>query len=319
MTIASHLIAEAKGVDIRLAAERFTALRRATATEFVAACPVCRGTDRFGVNTRKQVFNCRGCEAKGDVIDLMRFAEEIGFREAVDRLTGGDMRPARPARAPGSADEVRDVERNRRLALEIWSQAESIRSSRLAQRYLIERREIDTGQIPELSTVLRFHSNCPFAGRRHEPCVVALIRNIRTDQPTGIQRTALDSQGRAIGRRGLGAKSGGAIKLWPDAEATTGLVVGEGMETVASAATRLWHRGTLLRPAWALIDRGNLAQLPVLAGVESLTILVDADQSGAGQEAAEVCADRWVTAGRETTLLTPKTLGADFNDIVRGG
>ena len=46
--------------------------------------------------------------------------------------------------------------------------------------------------------------------------------------------------------------------------------------------------------------------------------LVDADESGAGQRAADECEQRWLEAGREVIRLTPKTPGRDFNDIVCG-
>jgi hypothetical protein len=90
------------------------------------------------------------------------------------------------------------------------------------------------------------------------------------------------------------------------------------METVASAAIGIRHKGTLLQPAWALLDRGNLGNFPVLAGIEALTILVDNDETGDGQADAETCAHRWRDAGREVVRLTPKTPGSDFNDIVGG-
>jgi len=46
--------------------------------------------------------------------------------------------------------------------------------------------------------------------------------------------------------------------------------------------------------------------------------LVDNDKNGAGQKAAAKCARRWVAAEREVIRLTPRELGADFNDIVMG-
>jgi hypothetical protein len=57
---------------------------------------------------------------------------------------------------------------------------------------------------------------------------------------------------------------------------------------------------------------------PVLSGVETLTLLVDNDANGVGQEAAAECARRWSEAGREVTRLTPHERGADFNDILTG-
>jgi hypothetical protein len=55
----------------------------------------------------------------------------------------------------------------------------------------------------------------------------------------------------------------------------------------------------------------------VLGGIEALTLLVDHDASGSGQYAAADCARRWLAAEREVIRLTPKTIGDDFNDIVK--
>jgi hypothetical protein len=90
---------------------------------------------------------------------------------------------------------------------------------------------------------------------------------------------------------------------------------------VLAAATCILHRGTLLQPAWAAGGAGNVKKFPVLPGVEALTLLVDNDlpdqhDRRAGQEAAAKCAGRWSAAGREVIRLTPKALGADFNDVV---
>jgi hypothetical protein len=111
----------------------------------------------------------------------------------------------------------------------------------------------------------------------------------------------------------FGPTAGGAVKLWGDEWVSTGLVVAEGVETMLAAAQRS-YLGTLLQPAWSVIDAGHLASFPVLAGIEVLTILADNDE--AGQRAARQCADRWVAAGREVDVLIPNAVGADFNDIV---
>jgi len=168
--------------------------------------------------------------------------------------------------------------------------------------------------------VLRFHSRCIWgqesSGRWiFRPCILALLRDVITDHPTGVHRIALDAAGKLIGRKALGRKKNAAIKLWPDVEA--GLVVGEGLETVLAAAIRVQHRGTLLQPAWSLVNAGNVETLPVIAGIEHLTILADADDSNRGQDAARTCAKRWAEAGREVVVLIPNALGTDFNDIAK--
>ena len=57
-------------------------------TERCGPCPKCGGDDRFAVNTKKQVFNCRGCSARGDVIAFVQFLDHSDFARAVEALTG---------------------------------------------------------------------------------------------------------------------------------------------------------------------------------------------------------------------------------------
>jgi Toprim domain/CHC2 zinc finger len=287
-------------------------------SEWAGPCPVCGGTDRFSVNTRRQIWNCRGCAKGGNVIGLAQHAGGATFAQAVAALNGdalADIRSLPPRTCKLDPDEDGDL--NSRLALRIWDAARSIRGT-LAERYLVHIRNIDIDQFIELDDVLRFAPDCRFDGDRL-PCLVALVGDIVTDAPKAIQRTALNGDGGKIGRRSLGPTKSGVIKLWEDAEVTYGLAIGEGMETVAAAATRINHRGTLLQPAWALIDSANLSGFPVLAGIEALTILVDHDANGVGQAAAASCAKRWSAAGRNVIRLTPDALGTDFNDLALNG
>ena len=46
------------------------------------------------VNPAKQLFNCFGCEAKGDVISFLQLQEKLSFPQALTRLHGIDR--ARP-------------------------------------------------------------------------------------------------------------------------------------------------------------------------------------------------------------------------------
>ena len=317
--VAPELIDSARRSDILAVAQRYGALKRAGAGEHVGPCPVCGGKDRFSVNVKKQLWNCRGCGKGGDAIALVRHVDGVTFAQAVERLTRQQWTPMRTTLHRREPDDTKGDDRNVEIALRIFDGAGSILHARAerAKRYLVHWRKIDIDQIPDLDDVLRFEPRCPFNGDKL-PCLISLVRDIITDKPKAIQRIALDADGRKIDRRSLGPTRGGAIKLWPDAEITQGLTVGEGMETVAAAATRITHRGTLLQPAWALIDRANLGGLPVLAGIGALTILVDHDQSGDGPADASACARRWAAAGREAVLLTPNTLGFDFNDIALG-
>jgi DNA primase len=52
-------------------------------------CPQCGGEDRFAINVRKQVLNCRGCGARGGgAINLVQFLDGTDFVHACETLTG---------------------------------------------------------------------------------------------------------------------------------------------------------------------------------------------------------------------------------------
>jgi hypothetical protein len=63
-------------------------LTRQGIAEFVGPCPKCGGDDRFAINTKKQVFHCRGCDVGGDVIKLVEHLDEVDFVTACTTLTG---------------------------------------------------------------------------------------------------------------------------------------------------------------------------------------------------------------------------------------
>jgi putative DNA primase/helicase len=208
-----------------------------------------------------------------------------------------------------------DVARTRR-ALRIWSETVDPRGTPV-WRHLVAR-GIALGELPSrIHTVLRWHPHCPWGadGVRHG-CMVALWTDAVSGEPRAIHRTAITHAGEKVGRKTLGPNAGCVIRLWPDEAVDRGLIIGEGIETTLAAATRVQHRGTLLTPAWATGDAGHLEKFPVLPGIEALTVLVDHDENGRGQQATAECAQRWAVAGREVTQLIPRIPGEDFADLV---
>ena len=166
-----------------------------------------------------------------------------------------------------SPRRIDNSEASRARALRLWQQAKPIAGT-LAAQYLTKHRRIDLAALPaNVDDVLRFHPNCPFGSGTRHPCLLALMRDIASDEPTGIHRIALTANGSKIDRRMLGR--GGAVKLWP---AGAQLIIGEGIETTLAAATRISHRGAPLRPAWSAVSSGALGKLPVVAGVERLIV-----------------------------------------------
>jgi DNA polymerase len=245
-------------------------------------------------------YHCYPCGAHGYAVDWLMLIEGMSRAEAIKYLVAWD--------GPRVALAQDDKEEKRERALELWEQGVSILGT-TAARYLSDIRGVDLAELaPDVDQVLRFHPRCPFNGTRH-PCLMALMRDAISDETTGIHRIALTPVGRKIDRRMLG--QAGAVKLWP---AGSTLVVGEGIETVLAAATRIPYRDAPLRPAWALLSAGALAWLPVLPNVKRLIILVDNDD--AGKTAAHDCSNRWTRSGRTVVRLTPECAGADFNDLI---
>jgi hypothetical protein len=283
--------------------------------ERVGPCPVCGGRDRFSINVKKQIWNCRGCARGGDVVDLVQHLDGITFKDAVKTLAGDETRPIiRPA---SKASEVRtgatppqdDDAANTARALALWEEGSPIDGT-LAEEYL-RRRHLE---LPGDDEALRYYSPCPFGAGTY-PCLLALFRDIVTNEPKAIHRIAIGPAGIKIGKRMLGRVGGCAVKLDTDADVGHGLVIGEGIETMIAARMRGF------RPAWALGSAGTLKNFPVLGGVECLSIIVDhdpPDKNGrrAGQEAAAECSARWTAAGRrEVRRIVPRRQGADMADL----
>jgi DNA primase len=88
MTPFTRLIDQARAVRIEDEIQRRSIKLRGKGADRCGACPQCGGDDRFAINTAKQCFNCRGCGAKGDVIDLVRHIDGCDVRTAVFMLTG---------------------------------------------------------------------------------------------------------------------------------------------------------------------------------------------------------------------------------------
>jgi DNA polymerase len=263
-------------------------------------CPFHEGDDTPSMQIYPDHFHCFACDAHGSAIEWLTKIEGMTRHEAIAAIQPGD-----PPSQTATDDKAAKLART----LALWQEARSIPGT-LAERYLAETRGIVLAALPaDLDAVLRFHPRCPFGPGTWQPCLLALMRNPTIDAITGIQRIALTSAAEKIDRRMLGQQ--GAVKLW---RAGSQLVIGEGIETVLAAATRISYRGAPLQPAWSAVSTGLLEKFPVLPGVERLIILVDHDP--AGKTAAAYCTERWIRAGRTVVRLTPKRTGADFNDLV---
>lgn len=160
--------------------------------------------------------------------------------------------------------------------------------------------------------VLRFHPACPWA-EGTAPAMVAPIRDVRTGGFIGLHRTALTPDGRKLGRKIFGSATAGAVMLDGFAEVGSGLTVGEGIETCLAA------RQIGLAPVWSLISTSNIGALPVLEGIEALTLLreVDTAPNRPSERACGQAAERWYRAGRHVDLVFPR-IGKDMADALCG-
>jgi Toprim domain/CHC2 zinc finger len=255
-------------------------------------------------------FHCYGCGMHGDRLAWLTKVEGMTKAEIMATLYDGAMAHVESATTKQSAEE------KYAYMMRLWIEARPLIGSP-AERYLRDTRGIDTSRLPaSIHEALRFHPHCPFGANSRVPCLIALMRDPLSDAPVGIHRTALtrDAAGRIdrTDRRMFG--KAGVVKLWP---ADTRLIVGEGLESVLSAATRMTYRGQWLTPAWAALSSDMLSKLPPVPGVEELIIVVDNDINNEGQDAAHFALKCWRDHGRNVIPLVPKIAGTDANDVLR--
>lgn len=257
-------------------------------------CPACGRSDRdntLGISHDRHggVAHCFRC---GHVETLRK--ERVAVRP-------GRTKP--PPNAPRRHDALSDHGR------ELWAACRPLAGQALT--YLEARGCV----VPPTDGDLRWHPALthPITGYTG-PALVALLtdatdsRIARTLHRTWIRRDGTKAPEANPPRLLLGRhrKAGAVCRLWPDDAVTHGLGVAEGVETALSLA----HGFT---PAWAAIDAGNLADFPLLAGIECLTVAADHDD--AGLKAARACAARWHAAGREVRVVMPDAVGSDLNDV----
>ena len=169
--------------------------------------------------------------------------------------------------------------------------------------------------LPPPDSDLRFHPAAPhWPSDTKCPALVAMATDAESGAPKTLHLTFIrdDGEGKAsIHPPRLllpnHAKAGAVVRLWPNDAVERTLGIAEGIESALSLA----HAGI---PVWAAIDAGNLARLPVLAGIEELVVAVDRDP--AGETAAHLLARRWSGAGCTVRLVLPKA--GDLNDVAQG-
>ena len=260
--------------------------------------------------------------------DLALFARAIGagddmakaYQEALVYLgiTPGSPTPPRPVRQP--------VEPDRRAAQpaawRLWHSARPIEPGTIAASYLERRGCV----VPSRDTSLRWHPDVPHSGEPgayRGPALVALVTDPETGEPVTVHLTWILGDGSkpaALGKKArkfwYGLPSFGVCRLFGDDEVTLGLALAEGLESGLAAAAAFG-------PAtWATLSACNMAAIPALAGIETVTVITDHDRPDsrgrrAGEAAATTLGRRWRDAGREVRIWVSPIEGKDFADVAK--
>ena len=168
----------------------------------------------------------------------------------------------------------------------LWSSCRPIAADDTAGRYLAAR----GCALPPPDSDLKWHPALKHPGGHVGPALVGLVTAIvNVGRWLNLHRTWIASDG--SGRKAFDylpkdderpkarlvlkdhTTIGGCIRLWADCDVDTHLTVGEGIETCLAAARTRW-------PAWSCLNASNLKALPLLVGIESLTIVRDHDPAG---------------------------------------
>ena len=268
--------------------------RRPDGRGWVGDCPACGYAGAFSIRERdgRALWWCVSC---GN--------DRAALATAV---LGNEARLSRSGLAPSAA-----LDRTAG-ALRLWGAGRRPAPDGVVGRYLAGR-----GLALPDGDALRVLLDAKHPAGGLHPCMVALVTDAagrgqaihRTFlAPGGAGKAALDPP-----RLTLGPVGGGVARLCRWAPGRP-LVVGEGIETSLAAGIILGA------PAWAALSAGNLARVPLPAGLSHLLIAADADAPG--QRGAWAAAVAFTAAGLRVEVLTPDA--GDFIDLLgrraaRGG
>jgi hypothetical protein len=316
-------ITRAREAEVLGVAERLGARLKKASSEWVGPCPRCGGNDRFAINARKRIFNCRRCGVGGDTIGMVEHVTGSSFVEAVRFITGeaaastGEGVEKHRDHWKREAEATPDAFITKRVAV-LVRELLPVRGS-LGELYLREARAIDTDRIAdtlERIDAIGWHPSVLFReqghllDRKHVGCIVGLMTDPVTAKPTGaISRTYIH-EGRKLGKAKTLGSPVGIVRLSADEDVVLGLHLAEGLETTLAAMAKGF------RPVWSTGSAGIMAAFRVLVGVEALTLFADNDLSGAGLRAANEVAGRWRSAGRRAHIYLWEARG-DLNDAFR--
>ena len=195
-----------------------------------------------------------------------------------------------------------------RLGAKLWDEAQPGPST-LAEVYL-NSRGIRLASWP---AALRFHPTVHHPKLKQSlPAIIAQV--VGTAEPS-FQITYLSADGKSKAaidkedqRRTLGSNKGGIVLLADDIQPGATLLVGEGIESVASA---MQASG---RPGVAVLGIGGLANLEFSPDVVEIVVLGENDD--ASRKAIDKAAPSLIENGVKVRVAQPPQGFGDFNDLI---
>jgi putative DNA primase/helicase len=241
------------------------------------------------------------------MFDLIKHVKGCDFNEAkkiAREITGA------PAEASQYSPRSRIIYPNdkpdpgtTKYAGDIWGEGVDPRGTH-AEEYLRSRRLEIADDIA--ISVLRYHAPWYCAGRT-AAAMIALFRDIKSNEPCGISVTFLDKNAAKIDRKFFGKIGNGAIKF---GAVTDALNIGEGIESTLSGAAMGYI------PAWAVGSANGIAKFPVIEGVTTLHIFGEKGDNCTNANAVKALTARWKNSGSDIYVVEPK-VGNDLNDAWR--
>lgn len=244
----------------------------------------------------------------GDLFKLIQITRGCDFAEAkriAGELTGISV--AAPSRSvlrshiiqPNTAPDPGTT----KFAGQIWREGVEPRGT-IAEAYLRSRGLFEV--LDEFAgTVIRYHAPFYCCGRT-AAAMVALFRDIKTDEPIGVSVTFLDKNAGKIERRFYGHIGSGAIKF---SGFTDSLSIGEGIESTLSGGVLGYP------PVWCVGSASGIARFPVIPGVTTLQVFGEKGDGGANAKAVKQLVQRWRHSGADIYVIDPK-IGNDLNDVL---
>ncbi len=233
------------------------------------ACVLCDGgTSKFRIMEGGEKFRCYGCDARGDVVDLVARHRRVEPFDAARWLLGEDVPISEPRARPDPTP--RGESASDRVPAEMLAEAQPFAGT-LGARYLLGR-GLAPGIVDAAADRLRYHARAKHHWddrARAWVCAPAIVAPVVVAGPDGevvptggVHATYLDraTAGKAQlspakrmwGPQSLDGRPGGAWLVGPHSQAAAHLVVGEGIETSLSLATFLARRGIVADACAAL-------------------------------------------------------------------